>query len=347
MFYVETLIIGAGPAGTATAISSIQNGQRAAILDACQLPRERPGETLHPGIQPLMAQLGVEDELLSAGFMRHQGHWVEWDGERQFEAFGSDENGPWLGFQAWRSDFDAILLRHARQMGVVVRQPCRAVKPLVQEGRVVGVLTSEGALKASFVVDATGGRHWLARHLGIKIKRFSPPLVSWYGYAEGECPARDDAPAIVADGQGWTWTARVRPGVYTWTRLSFDPSLQDKNWMPEEFRGLQPRGKARGADVTWRVVSPTAGPGYFLVGDAAAVLDPASSHGVLKAVMSGMFTAHSIAAIVRHVVKQTEAAAVYNRWISDWFYHDVEKLRELYTVFPRSREIASKFTRAT
>lgn len=30
-----------------------------------------------------------------------------------------------------------------------------------------------------------------------------------------------------------------------------------------------------------------AGPGWFLAGDAAAVLDPASSHGVLRAVLTG------------------------------------------------------------
>jgi flavin-dependent dehydrogenase len=52
--------------------------------------------------------------------------------------------------------------------------------------------------------------------------------------------------------------------------------------------------RRRGADVTWRIISPAAGPGFFLVGDAVAVLDPASSHGVLKALMTGMMAAHLI-----------------------------------------------------
>ncbi|MBA4535538.1 hypothetical protein H1196_23700 [Brevibacillus halotolerans] len=51
-----------------------------------------------------------------------------------------------------------------------------------------------------------------------------------------------------------------------------------------------------GADMTWRVITQLGGPGgYFLIGDAATVLDPASSHGVLKAVMSGMMAGNLIA----------------------------------------------------
>ncbi|MBJ8205870.1 FAD-dependent oxidoreductase, partial [Bacillus cereus] len=87
----------------------------------------------------------------------------------------------------------------------------------------------------------------------------------------------------------------MRPNVYQWTELSFDNVALKRDWIPEEFQGLKPMGKPNGADVTWRAISQPGGAGYFLVGDAAAVLDPASSHGVLKAIMSGMMAAHSLA----------------------------------------------------
>ena len=62
---------------------------------------------------------------------------------------------------------------------------------------------------------------WLGRALGVTSPARSPRLIARYGYVEGSCPARDDAPALVGDSTGWTWTALVRPQTYQWTRVSF------------------------------------------------------------------------------------------------------------------------------
>lgn len=332
----DVLVIGGGPGGCAAAICCALAGLDAVLIEGCLFPRERPGETLHPGIEPLLKQLGVVDRILSAGFLRHKGNWVQWESERRFVPFGSDDAGPWRGFQAWRSEFDTILLSRARELGATVLQPCWALQPIVNENRVEGVVTSEGPLRSSFVIDAAGGQHWLARQLGSNIKRYSPRLLACFGYVEGECPIRDDAPVIVAEKGGWTWTARVRPRLYQWTRLSFDHKTIDKGWVPEEFHGLKPKGRTRGADVTWRLVTDAAGPGYFLVGDAAAVLDPASSHGVLKAIMSGMLAGHFIAQIINHGQTERRATQGYCQWVSDWFHHDLGELKKRYAILPHS-----------
>ena len=104
--------------------------------------------------------------------------------------------------------------------------------------------------------------------------------------------------------------------------------------MPEEFRLLNPQGRVRGADVTWRVITEPAGPGYFTVGDATAVLDPASSHGVLKAIMAGMFVGHLITQIVRRGERESRVIEAYCQWVYRWFEHDVRRLRQLYRGLP-------------
>ena len=345
-------VVGGGPGGTAAAIMCARAGLRVALLERECFPRERPGETLHPGVEPLLEQLGVLTEVLAAGFPRHDGNWITWGGAARFEAFGADGRGPWLGFQAWRADFDAILLERARSLGVRVVQPCRAVRPLREGARVCGVRTDAGDVASAYVIDAAGGRHWLARQLGLRVQTRSPALVARYGYASGECPARDAAPAVVADARGWTWTARVRPGLYQWTRLTLPEDAavgplraeiagrppranadgRRADDPPAEFERLTPRGPARGADVTWRVVMRPAGAGYFLVGDAAAVLDPASSHGVLKALMTGIMAAHSIGRIAGGA-DESRVADSYRDRVHAWFEHDVAELEKLYVVF--------------
>lgn len=341
----DLIVIGGGPGGCAGAIQGAVAGLRVALIEGTAFPREHPGETLHPGVEPLLRQLGVWQEVVAAGFLRHAGHWVEWDGQPRFEPFGADEAGPWRGIQAWRADFDRILLQRAREVGVVVRQPCRARQPLVEAGRVAGVVTSEasaGVLRAAFVVDAGGSRHWLARQLGLTIQPRSRRLISWYGYVEGKCPVRDEAPAIVADAGGWTWTARMQPQIYAWTRLALNAAINAAPCVPDELQGLQTRGRKRSADVTWRIATPLAGPGYFLVGDAAFVLDPAASHGVLKALMSGMLAAHYIAQVLQQGGDETQVASEFSRWLNQWFEHDVRRLRELYEFFPQ--EVLQKLT---
>lgn len=331
----EIIIIGSGPGGTAAAISLAQMGLSAVIVERDNFPRHRPGETLHPGIEPLLSQLGVAEEVLAAGFLRHAGNWVQWEAEPQLVPFGSDERGTWYGFQAWRSDFDAILLNRAIGLGVEVCQPCRSIQPIINANRIAGVITSEGNLPASFIIDAAGSQHWLAKKLKLPIKFYSPRLIAYYGYAEGECPVRDEAPAIVADSNGWTWMAKVRPQIYQWTRLSFTNETININWLPSEFQTLKPQGKTLAADVTWRIVAACAGLGYFLVGDAVAVLDPASSHGVLKAIMSGMMAAHLIGQIVKGAI-ELQAIEAYCQWVNSWFQHDIAKLREFYAKLPNS-----------
>src|SRR5262245_1812661 len=160
--------------------------------------------------------------------------------------------------------------------------------------------------------------------------RDHPAFTARYGYAEGTCPSRDGAPALVGNASGWTWTARVRPGTYQWTRLCLDGPPPDGDWVPEELRGLLATAPTRGADVTWRMATETARPGWFMVGDSASTLDPTSSHGVQKALMSGMMAGHLIAGVLDGKAPAKEAAMAYHAWIADWFRMDAERLASFY-----------------
>jgi flavin-dependent dehydrogenase len=339
---VDVIIVGGGPGGSAAAITCAQSGLGVRMLERCAFPRRVPGETLHPGVQPLLRKLGVEEQVLAADFLRHEGHHMQWDGPRRFASFGMDNSGPWQGFQAWRPTFDAILLEHARRLGVRIEQPAQPRRVLASAGKGMRVITDTGMVGARYVVDATGRRSWLAGQLGLCAQRHGPRLIAWYGYAKGSCPGRDTAPALAADSEGWTWVACVRPGIYQWTRVNFDNRRPGPSWRPDELRRLRACGATRGADVSWRIASVPAGPGYFLVGDAAAVLDPASSHGVLKALMSGMLAGHMIANVLARKVTPVIAATLFTRWLRSWFEHDVQKLNELYSALPgRSRELCA------
>jgi flavin-dependent dehydrogenase len=332
---VDVAIVGGGPAGSAAAIWCRRQGLRVVLLKREPFPRHRRGETLPPGVEPIFAQLGLTDAIQDAEFTRHAGTWVSWSGPRRFEPFGADERGPWRGFQAPREELDRILLDAAKLAGASVIQSCRAERPLVEDNRVVGVETSQGTILARWIVDAGSGAHWLARQLTIPLRFASPRLLARYGYATGTWPERDDAPEIAADNTGWTWTARIAAGHYHWTRLSLVEDDPHRDVAPACLAELTPLSRPRGADVTWRIVSRPAGTGYICAGDAAAVLDPASSHGVLRGLMAGIMAGHTIARVTAGAVSEPDAIAGYTVWISDLFLAEVKAMTRLYRQLPR------------
>ena len=60
------------------------------------------------------------------------------------------------------------------------------------------------------------------------------------------------------------------------------------------------------------------------------MLDPASSHGVLRAVMSGMLAAHLAAVAIADPRREARVATTYHTWFTDWFLHDMRTLGQAY-----------------
>lgn len=330
----DVVVIGAGPAGCAAAIACAQRGMRVALLERCAFPRERPGETLHPGVEPLLQQLGIAEQVQQGAFLRHTGSWVHWAGDPQFNAFGQDAAGPWRGFQIPRAALDQLLLQRATVLGVKVMQPCEARKVRVYEGRVQGVQTSSSQLHASYLIDASGSHGWLSRQLGLTRQPFSPTLIARYGYRKGTGDEVNRTPAIVADDGGWYWIAQVALDRYHWTRVWFSREHTRAPALPQSLAQLEAIGGTRGADVSWRLCNASAGHGYFVVGDAAALLDPGASHGVIKALMSGMQTAQAIADCLDRPASEVAAHYQYRRWVSDWFERDRAAMLGFYRAHP-------------
>lgn len=334
MTYSDVTVVGCGPAGLSSAITCAQYGLKVTIIEYNTKLVSRPGESLLPGIEPILKQLGIHKEFLSSDIIKHKGNWVKWGGEITFIPFGGDDNSTWTGFQTFRPNFDHLLLDKALDMGVNVIWSAKTTKPISENNRIVGIDINSDRHYSSYVIDATGIRNWLCKRLELKIDYYSDPLIAYFGYVKGSCNKDQHLPCIIADKHGWIWTAKINEQLYQWVRLFFDKKSIEPNWLPSQFSGMKRMNHTRGSDVTWRRVSIPAGYGYFIVGDAATVLDPASSHGIQRAIMSGMMAAHMISKISEDKSREDQAILEYSRWVREWFLHDVKKLKGFYSNHP-------------
>jgi flavin-dependent dehydrogenase len=323
----DLVIVGGGPAGTASGILALQRGLSVVLLEARPFPRHRPGETLHPGVEPILSQLGVLEATKAIATLRPKAQECAWGGATSTVAYGHDERGPWRAFQVMRCEFDRVLLDRFRALGGEVVQPSPRVAPILKNGRVSGVRGPDLLIHAPVTIDASGASGLLRRALAISLVRRSPRLVAHYGHRRGVVPP---IPRLAGDAAGWSWVAQVEPDLVSWVRLDFASGVAQIS-IPSELAHLPVVGRSGAADVTWRRATRLAGPGYFLAGEAAMVLDPAAGHGVLRALMSGMMAAHWAADLIMGRTRPGFAARAYAAWLCSWFEHDVDAMLDLYS----------------
>jgi flavin-dependent dehydrogenase len=154
-------------------------------------------------------------------------------------------------------------------------------------------------------------------------------MIVRFGWSNDVDVKLDGQPRIKTDPQGWSWVAPLGGAQSAWVSL-----VEAK---PNET--LKTRS---GTDVSWRIYRDCVGLGYFLLGDAAAILDPLSSHGVLRALMSGIFCGHLIFAHKARRLSEADIIRHYALWLTQQFDLDVAALSALYRRHP-SKELANIF----
>ena len=324
----DVAVIGGGPAGSTAATLLARQGYRVIALEKERHPRFHIGESLLPMNLPVFERLGVLEKVRALGVYK-AGADFEADNERGYNTYAFSEvvgHSPPHAFQVWRQDFDRMLFEHAREAGVDAREGHEVLR-VEQAGpreSWLDVRSDDGRdcrVQARYVIDASGRDAFLAGRKKLKRRNARHQSAAIFGHFRG-VERREGADAgnisIYSFAHGWMWLIPLPDGVTSVGAVCRPDYLKQRKGRTVDFllatlqqapalwRRLQ-RAELIGGEV--RVTGNYAyeaarmgGPGWILVGDAFAFLDPVFSSGVYLA-MSG---AEQVAAMVDQALREPQ-----------------------------------------
>lgn len=339
MLRTDVVVVGAGPAGCAAAITLAENGRDVTLVDRARFPRDKCcGDGLTTAALRLLEDLRVEPtavpswtEVGAAWVRSPSGRTVEFPlpaGQGQFAAV------------APRIELDAAIVERARAVGVKVHDGHRLVSARAGADDVTVDIAGLGPIRARFTIGADGMWSPLRKALGLATPGYLGEWHAFRQYLTGVTGCARD--------RLWVWfEADLLPG-YAWSfplpdgRVNVGFGLhRDGGRRGQEMArlwpdllarthiaaALGPHARPEAAHKAWpiparvdrAVLADTSGRALF-VGDAACATDPLTGEGIGQALLTGRLAAQAIlgaGALQPALAAAHYRAAVAQEWVPD------------------------------
>ncbi len=331
----DVVIVGGGPAGSASAMFLAREGIKPVIVEAETFPRYHIGESLTGGGGQVLRQLGLEEEMYRRKYPCKQG--VKVYGQSKAGSWfvpvtGRDADWklfPWDTWQVRRSDFDKMMLDEAVSRGATLI-PGKGLKPIVNNGGSVhGVqirpIDSENTMdiEADVLLDCSGQATWLANLGGVtgpkylgsydkQIAIFSQVVNTIRDQGTTRDQHRANTLIFYASKFHWAWFIPLDEEVVSVGIVVPSAYFQGKkenlhDFYVRELRELHPELSRRIPEIKLVEsvhvipnysfqVKKFCGRGFICVGDAHRFVDPIFSFGMTMAMWEAQLAASHVKA---------------------------------------------------
>ena len=310
----DVLIAGGGIAGSSLAILLGRQNIRVEIFERGQFPKEKPcGEGLMPAGVAVLERLGLADAVGGAPFFGVRYHFGNQTAEGRFP---STAGVPVSGRGQRRARLDAALFAAAAATpNVTAHTGTRVEAPLVENGRVVGLMVDGQPRRAPLTVAADGVHSLLRHQIGLHVPqrrhrfgarahfrlapgRAQPPWVDVFvcqGYELYVTPLPDGEVLVAGLADAGASREPIEKIFHRWRTAPAELAARLEG--AEQISPI-----LCSSPLAARARSGVA-PGLVLLGDAAGFLDPITGGGMTQALVS----AEILARYALHGVERFDA----------------------------------------
>ena len=354
---IDILIVGAGPAGLASAITLGKLGYQTLLIDKAPTLPPRVGECLPAKGANSLKQLGLDKAFFQDQHMPLQGYQVKWGENARYEKhlISTTYGTGWL---LDRTKFDAMLVKAAKenrcdiqfdtklsgieQLQANDNQECCHQKSAHHWQVTLKTDQVEKQVTVKAVIDASGRARTLARRLHIPQARADSLVASVCHIQHTPDANLPYNVQIVTDTNGWWYSAPVNTSMsvlmyFTDSDLTLPSSASEHLALAQrliEFKTHLKQDKTTAIEDSFKQVaayssalSCCAGEGWLAVGDAACSYDPLSSYGITSALGSGYYAGLALDDALCH---KSNALEAYQQLMQQTFMEFLTKQQREY-----------------
>jgi geranylgeranyl reductase family protein len=321
--HAKVAIVGAGPAGSATALHLVQLGvDDVTIVDLHDFPRDKTcGSGLSPRAISTLKELGVWDAVEPIAYPITGLRIVTREGHESVVSAGDHAQAA----VCLRHDLDYAIHERSLAQGVNFLPHFNASEPIMRGDRWIGVKARDGReVRADWVVIANGAHTAFSTSEGPK--RSIHTIMGWWEGVEYRPHTVemfwDD---LTLPYYGWLFPetdTRVNIGI------TYEDDHKLKNarrifraFLQKHFRdrvldnpNAKQIGKWKGHPIVYTYrTGKLWSPGRVVVGEAGRMTHPATGEGISQGMRSGMFAAEAIADILSGKALEQDALDHYDR----------------------------------
>jgi len=371
--HAKVLVIGGGPGGSMSAILLAREGFDVVVLEREKFPRYHIGESLLTSAISVLKFVGLYERMQAHGFKRkHGGFFTLKDGAAPGHIDFREVSEHKHSYQVIRSEFDHLLLQYAAEMGAQVFEETSVTGVQLEGDRPVRaqwqrVDGTKGEISFDFVIDASGVSGVMATKV-LRNRRVQPAFTNvavgsyWRNYTpyvtpDGKPQEGEFYMEALRDGSGWVWTVPLHDDTLSVGVVVHTDHFQRMREEAGDLEALYALGLSRATNVSqmlagaekvepvkvWRDFSYTSdafgGPGFRLVGDAAAFIDPLFSTGVHLAFLGALSAAATVAGRLRGELSEDVAVAFHDQCIRKAYVRFAVIVSGMYKQIHRQDEV--------
>ncbi len=343
----EVIIVGAGPSGSAAAISLVRKGRDVLLIDHQDFPRDKAcGDGIPADAIEVLYSLGMEERFRAANFYTVNRLLLSSPREYVLEAeLAPGERYGASSYVVPRVEFDALIQEHAVDSGADFLQ-ARVKKVIIEDSQVKGVVArvngTEEEVRAKVVIGADGVTSTIARAVRPDKHRDEHRAVALRCYIQDIEVLPHEVEFYLYKGilPGYAWIFPVGEGqanLGLGMRLDkFRKSTRTLEELIDVFLDM-PAIKSRlsrGGDIqdisVWQLNFGSqdmkrAYDGAMLIGDAAGLINPLTGGGIHSGLQSAMIAADVIDQALNEGNVSNERFQEYESLLHERMYATMKK----------------------